>query len=187
MKKVLLSLFVLIILIGCSVPFTGRSNNKEKYEITEIDIVSIIRNEEELSSDQITILGIKLGDSEEEVEKKIGKPDIRNTDYQLDNIINLEYSSQLGLNGTGIIIHLEDSEVTRMTILKPFNEKLVGLTKLGKSKEEIYAYFGKPDSIDRMVKGSRVEFKTFVYTNGIEVLLKSGKEEDRLSFVKQSA
>lgn len=183
MKKILIVFLVLFLLAGCN--FTGMFSAEKKYELTETDIVSMMRNEEVFTSDQITVMGVEFGDSENKVKKGLGNPNVRNIDYEIEGIINLEYGDSLGFNGTGLIFHLEDNKVTRITVLEPFNDNLIGLTKLGKPKEEVYAYLGKPDNIKRMVRGPRVEFKTFVYNNGVEIILKDGKE-DRLSFVKQS-
>lgn len=115
------------------------------YEITEVDVLAI----ENFTSDQVSVMGIVLGDSLSSVIERLGIPDNRN-DFPEDNIANLEYSSTIGLNATGLIIHFQNDKVKRISMLPPFNTYLHGETKVTHTKAEIYAMFGVPDEFQHI-------------------------------------
>jgi len=116
--------------------------HEETYEITEVDVFSI----EGVKSTQISIFGVKLGDSAAEVINKIGNPDLM-IDYTVtgQDSINFEYREALNMTGIGLLINFQEGKVHRITIKKPFNKYLHGKTFINHTKEDIYFdVFGTP-------------------------------------------
>ncbi len=117
-------------------------NDDKVYEITEVDVLSI----EGIKSTQISVFGIRLGDSAAEVMKNIGNPNLI-TDYTAagQDSINFEYKEKLNMTGTGLLINFENGKAQRITFKKPFNKYLHGKTVINHTKEDVYFdVFGTP-------------------------------------------
>jgi len=140
---------------------TPEYDESDMYEITEVDVFSI----EGINSKQITIFGIKLGGSREKVIELIGEPDI-NTKF-VDSE-NLEYRERLFLKHIGLLVHLDENVVTRITIKIPFNKFLKGETIIMHDKRDVYEMFGKPDKLEQ---GSFFTQYSF-YEMGLEIFVK---------------
>lgn len=134
------------------------------YEITQTDIFSI----DNLTANEIQVLGLKIGDSSEDMLSMMGDPDIL-SGYEENTLFNCEYGKVLGFDETGIIIQIKDDVISRITILKPFNEYLVGDTEFGnKTKYDVYRMFGKPDR-----QFEEPKTRIFFYDKtGIDILLR---------------
>ena len=136
------------------------------YEITETDIFAI----ENITASEIQVLGIKLGDSAETVINTLGEPDILNE--HKGNVFNLEYGSVLGLDKAGVIIHIIDEAVQKITLQKPFDEYLVGSTTIdSRDTVGVYRAFGNPDS-----QFEEYRVRVFFYDDtGIDIVLYRGR------------
>jgi len=140
------------------------------YEITETDIFAL----KEFTSNQVSVLGIMLGDTQAHVLDTLGSPDNRR-DYPSDGIINLEYSKNIGLNETGLIVHIKNGNVARISMLQPFEEKLIGKTKVSYNKTDLYNLLGAPDDMQfiPVSPGSALVYRLLSYkNNGIEVTMR---------------
>lgn len=129
----------MLLLVGCLELEEKQQPRQAAYELTKHDL--FLQNG--WTSDDVSVLGVQLGDTMDDVIDKAGYPDIR-TDYP--NSTNFEYGDSLTLNSTGLLINFNaDNEVQRMTLRSPFNRFLQGTTKIGHSKEKLFARFGNPD------------------------------------------
>ena len=141
------------------------------YEVTEQDVLSLSH----VPAEQITIKGVQFGDSLETVIEKLGFPDSQQVTGE--GYINVEFGKKLGLESTGVIVHLENNRVTRMTIKEPLNEFLQGKTKIGLTKEEMVAILGTPSKLERLpvTKGSTRLMRLYSFNErNIGILMVSG-------------
>jgi outer membrane protein assembly factor BamE (lipoprotein component of BamABCDE complex) len=121
------------------------------------------------TTEQITVLGARIGMSETEVIALLGAPD-KQQEFDFGAIRNLEYGPSLGLQTSGVLYHFENGLLTRTTVYAPLNEYLIGSTKTGLRNTDVYSALGSPD---RQYDYSNGRF--FVYNErGIEVYLKDG-------------
>ena len=149
------------------------TKREAKYEITETDIFSV----PDFKSDEISVKGIMLGDSFDFVLEKIGYPDIQTE--PLPGITNIEYSKRINLNETGLILQFENKILKKITIREPFNEYLIGKTKIIHSKDKIYNIFGVPDDLKLIPinEGSPIVFRNNIYKDkGLEIYIRKNKE-----------
>jgi len=161
--------FVIILLIVFFIKISGpgtiptphpdvSEEPKEIVEITEVDIFPL----DGKTGEDISVLGVKLGDTKEDVKEKIGLPDLEVT-YPIST--NWEYRESLTLDSIGLLIHFEYGEVTRITIKTPFNKFLHGETVINYDKYDIYRMFGKPDEMRLLSFFTQYTY----YTKGFEV------------------
>lgn len=148
------------------------------YELTDVDVLSIPN----LHASQISVKGVALGDSLEFVIEKLGYPDSQQ--IFPPNIVNVEFGEKLGLSGTGIIVHVVDDKVTRITLKKPFNEFLVGKTKIGASKTKLFSLLGTPDSIEKVpvTQGSAFLMRVYTYKESSLQIVIHKQNQNALSF-----
>lgn len=117
-----------------------------------------------LSSSAITVLGVRVGMTEQQVLDLLGPAD-KAQEYDFGAIQNWEYGSKLGLNSTGVTLHLRQGIVTRIMLYPAMNTYLSGATRIEGSKEDIYAELGLPNR-QYDIRGGRY----FVYNDrGLEV------------------
>jgi len=131
-----------------------------------------------LSSLQISVFGVMLGDSYEAVVERLGIPDLSFTPAD-NSYTNIDYRAKLGIGGTdpGLTIHVENNTVTQMIIKSPMNKYLRGNTTLGQDKELIYYLFDPPD-----YNSFLSSFKVFHYVEkGMDFYLKADNV-DRIAF-----
>lgn len=137
-----------------------------EFEMTQVDVFSR-ELRDTITSDMITVFGLKLGDRFEQVFFVLGEPDDK-TEFPVDDIINLEYGESLGLNGIGVIFHFDSYVLTRIAFYKPFNKYLIGDTQINHTKREIYDLFGIRER-EYNIPTRPFETRVFVYdTRGIE-------------------
>lgn len=139
-------------------PLNAPDEPREIVEITEVDIFPLNGK----TSEDISVLGIKIGDTKKGVEEKIGLPDLQVT---YPTTTNWEYREALTLDSVGLLIHFEYDEVTRITIKVPFNKFLHGETIINHNKYDIYRMFGKPDELRLLSFFTQHTY----YTKGFEV------------------
>ena len=158
----------------------GSSTQEKIYEATTVDVLSIPH----IKASQVSIKGVKLGDTLEDVLKKLGYPDKQQI-FQPD-ITNVEYSKKLGMEESGLILHFKGDILARMTLKAPFNQHLIGMTKVNNTKTQLFNLLGKPDIVKKVpiAPGSFLLMSLYVYENrGIELLIRKD-EQNALSFVK---
>ena len=149
-----------------SIPSLVANAPQTESEDTRADVIG-----NGLASSAITVLGVRVGMTESQVLELLGPAD-KAQEYDFGAIQNWEYNTQLGLNKTGLALHLRQGIVTRIMIYKSMNEYLVGETKIDATKEGIYEALGVPDR-QYDIKGGRY----FVYnTRGLEVFFNSDGE-----------
>lgn len=137
-----------------------------EFEITRDDVFA-----HDAASDEISVLGVELGDSRKEVVARVGEPD-RALDHG-EAGVNLEYEESLGMEETGLLFHLDDGLVTRITIMEPFADELAGTTDFREyGKDDIYfELFGVPPQQDEFSM-----FRRFKYPEeGVEVFVSKGE------------
>jgi len=165
-------LAVLIVLIALVVRSPGQEKEtlqRAKYELIDVDVFAL----DDWHTSEVSVMGVMLGDSTEKATEILGYPNAQTMHEK--NIVNMEYSSNVGMNGTGLILHFENGILRRITLREPFNKFLKGSTKIQYTKDKMYALFGKPDDIlfIPLKEGSALVFRSYVYEDkGIEVFIR---------------
>lgn len=172
-----LGVAAIILAIGLTISFSHKSEQVQpssaKYEITETDIFSLPT----VSAKEISVKGVMLGDTQEQVIEKLGNPDKQFSPKP--SIINMEYGNQLGLFDIGLIVQLRDGKVRKMALKEPMNALLIGKTKIIHTKEEIYFLVGKPDEtlFVPITPTSALVYRLLQYKEkGIEVIIRKDQE-----------
>lgn len=158
--------------------FNWTTRNESKYEIAETDIFTLTQGN--FTSDEISVFGVMLGDSEADIVERLGYSDVTFIPAD-ESYKNMEYRKKIGITGklSGVTFHLENDTLTRITIKPPFNKYLQGNTSIGTSKETIYILLDIPDYQDFLSY-----FRVFYYVEkGVEIYFKN-KYVDRISFVR---
>jgi hypothetical protein len=118
-----------------------------KYEYARDDVYTLSQGN--LTSAEVSVLGVMLGDSYDEVLERLPIPDVMyiaaDKSYR-----NMEYSKKIGIGGitTAITYHLDNDVVTRISMRLPFDKYLHGNTSMEQSKEYLYATFSVPEYQD---------------------------------------
>mgnify|MGYP001589092655 CR=1 FL=1 len=160
MKRLWLSIILTLLLISCQKP----ANEGGMVEITETDVFSL----PDYHSLEITVNGVKLGDSEQQVLTKLGQPDNTNTYNDAEGkIVNFEYKKAIETEKIGLVIHTVNDRVQRITIKQPFNKYLKGKTRIVPEyeKEDLFELLGTPTSKEIMKPFTVYRFED----KGIEV------------------
>ena len=153
-KKNYIGLIALLIILAGVVFLVLALLPENPNEITESDVFAL----KAFNAKQISVFGVKLGDSTGIALKNIGE-----TDKLIPSEANIEnwwYSKRIGLDEFGLILHFESGILTRITFQESFNKYLSGKTKIDKTKEQIYSEFGDTDS-DRHVQVSSATGKAY--------------------------
>ncbi len=162
------ALVPIVLLVACAQTSTDTPSGAataEQVEITERDVVPLLFNES-LNSTQVTVRGVQLGDSKQNVTAALGAP---YNFTRFDDVLNYYYR---GGNGTALIVHMENETVTRITLQQPFNEQLHGKTVINETKSGIYRDLGLPDSKDIAFKYIIFEYEK----EGVEIITFRGDE-----------
>ncbi len=136
------------------------------YEATRDDAFAV----KDVSSLFISVLGVHLGSSMEEVIAAVGKPDVQTA--PVTDVMNWEYRESLGLEKIGLLFHFENGTVTRITAKTPFNPRLQGNMVINHTKEDLYRLFGKPDKI-QLLSGLTVYS---YHDQGIDIIMDGSKQ-----------
>ncbi len=181
MKKIAVLLTALLLLSACQTSQQEQNPGPEadqreglsaSYEVTEDDIFDLWESEN-FTSWNVSVMGVELNDSRRQVISEMGSPD-NFTMWEGGGVTiqNLEYDKSLGLNRTGLIFHLENGRVTRITVNDEFNEYLINDTVVNGTKEDIYFSIGTPDSRNTVYK-----YIAFNYNDrGLQILTFRGDE-----------
>ena len=177
---------ILIVIIITIIALNNRNSSPDKiettakYEITETDIFSP-ENLHTFKAEEVSVKGVMLGDTIEEVTKKIGYPDKQTT--ATSECVNMEYGKNFGLFDTGLIIQACADIVKKLTIRQPFNPLLQGKTRVIHTKEDIYHLVGKPDDtlFVPISPSSVIALRVIQYKNqGLEFFF---RRDDEVGFV----
>ena len=169
--QVFIAVLILIALVSLVLTLNYEPQKKSvaKYELTETDIFSL----ENFNANDISVMGVKVGDRTQQLLKVLGTPDLRS---DFDGVIStLEYSKAIGLNSTGLIISSEHGIVTAITVREPFSKFLKGKTKPDYTKQEVYAMYGIPDKTIFMPieEGSFIVIRVMRYLDrGIDFIIR---------------
>jgi hypothetical protein len=110
---------------------------------TEFVSADVLANPDFVSTDA-TVVGIKLGMSDEKVLEILGPPD-RQQEFDFGAIANWEYGERLGVNGTAMTVHLRSGIVTRILIFPRADAFLAEPLAANWTKAGMYSRFGSPD------------------------------------------
>lgn len=162
------TLLILFLVMGYLIgQVTGASifGFNDPNELTESDVLA----NPDFNGNKVSVFDIRLGDSYQEVIKKLGRPDVQQ--LHPPNIVNWEYSKKIGTDETGLIIHMESGIVASFSVKKPFNKYLSGESKVEGEKLDIYRKFGKPDRL-----AINYPFTYYYYDDkGFDVIADAGK------------
>jgi len=126
------------------------------YELTNVDLFSL----ENWNSYDVTVKGVALGDTLDQVEQILGDPD----DVQIYNpvVSTLVYKE----NGKdALLFYIANKQVRRIIIRPGFNDHLIGKTKIDYELRAIYDEFGIPDEQEDVSKQRIFEY----HSKGLEV------------------
>jgi hypothetical protein len=157
--------------------FNYTPRNDSMYELARDDVFTMTMGN--FNSTQLSFLGVMLGDSYDKVLELLGTPDLESRAAD-GSYRNLEYGKKIGIGEeeAGLVIHIDDSTVTRITVTKSFNKYLHGNTTLGQPKELVYALFDTPD-----YQSVVSNMKVFHYVEkGTEIYF-DARNVDRMSFI----
>lgn len=96
----------------------------------------------DITGNEMTLRGLKIGDTYEKAIEIFGVPD--NQPSYDGYIVNLEYSKRMGYANTVLIINLQNNTVNRITMYKPLDEHFKGKTKFTDAKRGVYDTYGVP-------------------------------------------
>lgn len=165
---------LLAVVFGAIIAIVTVTNSQSdpKFEITKSDVIG-----NNVPARDITFYGIKLGDTEKDVTKRLGNPDY---DKEYDgNVKNLEYSDKLGMNDVGILFHLESGIITSITVKQSFNKYLQGDTLIDWTKDEMLQRFGAADSAETVYP-----FKVYTYNDrGIKFIIDRKEQNGWIFFL----
>ncbi len=178
--RIALALVVLVVLLsGClRLEHSGQVTNSKrvaKYELSKVDIFSL---EQPWSGEDVSVFGVQLGDTKDDVIEKVGLPDLK-TEYP--GSTNFEYSRGLAMPKIGLLFHFTGDTLTRMTFKEPFNRFLHGKTKIGAlDKDAIYREFKAPSKLQLLTFFTMYTYKD----KGLEIFL-NGRKMNGFSLVSQ--
>ncbi|MFH0869759.1 MAG: hypothetical protein V1866_01735 [archaeon] len=139
-----------------------------KYEILEDDIFTLANGS--FNSSEISFLGVKIGDSYEQIIKAVGIPDVMYVSAD-KSYRNLEYGKKIGINSTltAITYHVENDTLTQVIIRRQFKRYMNGNTSIDVDKDTLYRLIDTPDYIDFQLS----IYKVFHYVEkGVDIYLK---------------
>ncbi len=176
--KILTVIAILIVAAVIFAYFQIGNTSANPYEITKNDIIS----DKTLDGTKVTVFGVRLGDSQEQVRNEIGNPD--NEQFYPPDLMNWEYGKSLDIENTGLILQFKSGTLIRMTFKAPFNKYLQGATRIENTKDEVYGLLGAPSAIHHVQanKESSRAYKIATYApKNMEIILLADKENG-LSF-----
>ena len=138
MNKWLLIAALALLVTGCQQGLTSKVPDVQG-ELLYYDAIK-----ERTPADQITVFGIKLGDSETDIKNIHGEPDTK-TEYRFGRLKNLEYN--LEAEETSVLYHLEEGRVTGILLNKNANNLLTGATTIEGDRAKYYSVLGEPTLI----------------------------------------
>ncbi|MBS3128899.1 hypothetical protein J4410_07190 [Candidatus Woesearchaeota archaeon] len=133
------------------------------YELTEVDLFSL----SDWNSYQVTVKGVALGDTLEQVEEKLGPPD----DVEVFNpvVTTLIYYDNDENKQHALLFYVANKQVRRIFVKAPFNDQLKGSTKVTYDLRGIYDKFGVPPEQEDVYKQRIFEY----HKQGLEIYHKN--------------
>ena len=160
MRKYLI-LLLASLLVGCLTPPEDTSISSETYDVTEADVYDLF-DKNLITSKQVTVQGVGLGDNLLEVFRAFGR-DSSFEEFPEDNIINVRYANDQ--NVTTVIFHLVNNSVERIAIKDGLRDELIGRTAERRQLQNITLSFGKPDKSEDVFN-----FRIYTYSDkGLEI------------------
>lgn len=114
--------------------------NLTMYELTNTDVLRLM-DDNLITSKQVTVFGIKLGDPPSALIKKMGAPQYID---DFGDVVNFKYEAP-NTNETIIIFHMVNDEIKRIVIREGMQQVLINESRLGMNLRNITDKFGKPD------------------------------------------
>jgi hypothetical protein len=176
-----------LLLAACALPQPPTPGHKDIVLSVPHTPTELLYNDifaQDFVSTNVTILGVTVGMTADQVKQKLGSPD-QSVESDFGGVQNLLYGKSLGLNNTGLIIHLERNFVTRIIITDSMAPLLKGNSRPGRPKETIYGLLGVPNRqydfpinpASRPAGSQTIIGRFFVYNKiGLEVYLVRGTE-----------
>ena len=136
----------------------------DTYELFKTDVLDLI-DKKQITSAQVTVDGVQLGDNFQEAIDKVGYPQY--IDEFLDGVVlNAKYENEDGT--TKYLLHFENNVLTRI-VIRETTPGLIGTSVPDMDQAEITSRFGKPDASEDNA-GNTVSFRTYYYYDlGLEV------------------
>lgn len=137
-----------VVLVASCVPSEKKiprvlpNKTTEIKELTKDDVFSLM-DKDEINSSFVKVKGVGIGDSDESVIAKFGRP--KSFESMEQGSLNLRFEDPT-TNETEFIVHLYDRKVERIAIKPGFYDEISHL-KLNYTKEEVTKTFGKPTRI----------------------------------------
>lgn len=160
--RIYLILLLVILLIGCDITGGGTVNViSTTYDVTEADVYDLF-DKNLITSAQVTVKGVGLGDNLLEVFRAFGR-DSYFEEFPEDNIVNVRYANEQ--NKTMVIFHLVNNSVERIAIKDGLRDELIGRTAERRQLQNITLSFGKPDKSEDVFN-----FRIYTYSDkGLEI------------------
>ncbi|HLC84176.1 MAG TPA: hypothetical protein VJH22_00090 [Candidatus Nanoarchaeia archaeon] len=170
MRNLLIAAIIVVMMFVSSCVVVENTCPQQNQTITEVELFSTdvltLLDEGRLSSTKVTVDGVKLGDSFQDVVKRLGAPAIID-EYYDDAVLNAKYETADGK--AAYIFHVENETVTRMVIREGVNDRLPSGSKIDMTLEEITARFGKPDRSEDVSLGTS-GYRAYYYDSlGLEI------------------
>lgn len=143
----LLLVLVMVLVIGACTPQKQKiprvypNKTTELKELTKDDVLKLM-DDFQINSSFVSVKGVRLGDADETVIAKLGRP--ASFESLEEGSLNLRFEDKT-TRATEMIVHLDNGFVTRMAIKPGLNDKLVGKSKMNYTKDDVTRAFGKPD------------------------------------------
>lgn len=137
-----------VVLVASCVPAEKKIPRVFPNKTTEIkeltkDDVFLFMDKDEINSSFVRVKGVGIGDSDELVVAKLGRP--KSFESFEQGSVNLRFEDP-NTNETELIVHIDDGKVERIAIKPGFYDEVSHL-KLNYTKEEVTKTFGKPTRI----------------------------------------
>lgn len=141
--KQLIPLLVLLVfaLTACQEPQWYDSFPHDDSEIFSSDVLG-----NQVPADQMSVFGVSLNDTPEDIISVHGEPDILE-EYGFGLIKNFQYSFEG--NQTQVLYHVRTGTVKGILVTSAADQYLHGLTRMNRSQYDLYPMLGQPSLIDR--------------------------------------
>ena len=156
-----------ILLVACIKTEDKVENPKEPgkiYDLFEHDAFQY----GDITSKDISIKGVVLGDTSERIMELMGEPD--NTTIESSKAIIYSYSKSLDLENSGIHFITYENKIDSMVVMRSFNKYLKGESRIDRDLRSIYDFFGIPEKQEDIPK-----LRKFIYANKVDVLHRASR------------
>jgi len=173
-RKVLLMVMaaLAVVLVASCVPLEKKiprvlpNKTMEVKELTKDDVF-LLMDRDEINSSFVKVKGVGIGDSDESVITKLGRP--KSFESFEQGSVNLRFEDPM-TNDTEFIVHIDDGKVERIAIKPGFYDEIPHL-RLNYTKEEVTLAFGKPTRVSDTKFYHIYEYDDL----GLEIYLKARK------------